>query len=143
MAANLFFIALEFFTAFYSGIPGHRRDLQYLFFGLDGHTTMVPWMWTSVTLMAASLPLLVASLRRKSMRILAAGCALVFLSTWIDKGLGLIAGGLAVSPLETVVDYAPTVPEVLISLGIYAAGALILTLLYRIVLSVRGEAAGR
>ena len=41
---------------------------------------------------------------------------------------------------DTVADYAPTLPEILISLGIYAAGVLILTLFYRIVLSVREEA---
>jgi molybdopterin-containing oxidoreductase family membrane subunit len=42
-----------------------------------------------------------------------------------------------------VADYAPTPPEILISLGIYAAGALLLTLLYKIVLSVREELDGR
>jgi molybdopterin-containing oxidoreductase family membrane subunit len=41
--------------------------------------------------------------------------------------------------MDTVADYAPTLPEILISLGIYAGGALILTLLYKIVLSVRAE----
>ncbi len=70
---------------------------------------------------------------------LAIACGLVFVSTWVDKGFGLIAGGFAISPTETVTDYAPTLPEVLISVGIYAAGALVLTLLYRIVLSVREE----
>ena len=140
--ANLFFIALEFFTAFYSGVPSHRRDLQYLFWGLDGHAAMVPWMWASLAMAAASLPILLRSVRRRSHPLLAVACAMVFLATWVDKGLGLIAGGLAVSPMETVADYAPTLPEVLISLSIYSVGALILTLLYKIVLSVRAEADG-
>jgi molybdopterin-containing oxidoreductase family membrane subunit len=140
MAANLFFILVEFFTAFYSGVPSHRRDLQYLYWGLDGHTAMVPWMWTSLAMGAASLPILLSSVRRHDRRLLAAACGMVFFSTWVDKGLGLIAGGLAVSPMETVADYAPTLPEILISLGIYAAGVLILTLFCKIVLSVREEA---
>jgi len=38
-----------------------------------------------------------------------------------------------------VPDYSPTAPEILISLGIYAAGALILTLFYRIVFFVQQE----
>jgi molybdopterin-containing oxidoreductase family membrane subunit len=41
--------------------------------------------------------------------------------------------------MGTVADYAPTVPELLISLGIYAVGVLLLTLFYKIVLSVRAE----
>jgi len=137
--ANLFFIFVECFTAFYSGVPSHRHDLQYLFWGLDGHAAMVPWMWLSLLMAVASLPILLSSIRRGNQRLLALACGLVFFSTWIDKGLGFIAGGLAVSPMGTVASYAPTVPELLISLGIYAVGVLLLTLFYKIVLSVRAE----
>lgn len=141
MILNLFFILLEFFTSFYSGVPSHRHDLQYLFFGFEGHARMVPWMWTSLVMAAASIPMLLKSIRRRSHLLLAVSCGMVFLSTWMEKGLGLIAGGFAISPMDTVADYAPTLPEVLISLGIYAGGALVLTLLYKIVLSVRQECA--
>jgi len=140
MIANLFFILLEFFTSFYSGVPSHRHDLDYLFFGFEGHSRMVPWMWLSVAMGVASIPILLGSVRRGSHGPLAIACGMVVLSTWIDKGLGLIAGGFAISPMDTVADYSPTLPEILISLGIYAGGALILTLLYKIVLSVRQEA---
>jgi molybdopterin-containing oxidoreductase family membrane subunit len=92
---------------------------------------------------AASIPILLASIRRRTHLLLAIACGMVFLSTWMDKGLGLIAGGFAISPMDAVADYAPTPPEILISLGIYAAGALLLTLLYKIVLSVREELDGR
>ena len=143
MIANLFFILLEFFTGFYSGVPSHRRDLEYLFFGLAGHARMVPWMWASLALGAASIPLLLGSVRRRTNLLLAIASGMVFVSTWMDKGLGLIAGGFAISPMETVAEYAPTLPEILISLGIYAGGALILTLLYKMVLSVRAESEAR
>jgi Ni/Fe-hydrogenase subunit HybB-like protein len=139
MLANLFFILLEFFTGFYSGVPSHRHDLQYLFFGYEGHARMVPVMWAALLMAAASIPLLLSSMRRQSHRLLAVACGMVFVSTWIDKGIGLIAGGFAISPMETVADYAPTLPEILISVGIYAGGALLLTMLYKIVLSVRQE----
>ena len=142
MIVNVFFIAVEFFTGYYCGVPAHRRDLQYLFFGLDGHARMVPWMWASLAMGIASIPVLLGSLRRQTHLLLALACGMVFLSTWMDKGLGLIAGGFAVTPMDTVADYAPTLPEILISLGIYAGGALLLTLLYKIVLSVRAEING-
>jgi Ni/Fe-hydrogenase subunit HybB-like protein len=139
MIANLFFILLEFFTGFYSGVPSHRRDLQYLFFGLAGHAKMVPWMWVSLVMATASIPILLRCVRRRTDLLLAVAAAMVFVATWMDKGLGLIAGGFAISPMETVAEYAPTLPEIFISLGIYAGGGLILTLLYRMVLAVRAE----
>jgi molybdopterin-containing oxidoreductase family membrane subunit len=139
MVVNLFFILLEFFTSFYSGVPSHRRDLQYLFFGFEGHARMVPWMWTSALMAIASIPILLISFRRRSHLPLAIACGMVFVSTWMEKGLGLIAGGFAISPTETVADYAPTRPEILISLGIYAGGTLLLTLPYKIAVSVKQE----
>jgi molybdopterin-containing oxidoreductase family membrane subunit len=62
--------------------------------------------------------------------------------TWIDKGLGMISGGFVPSPLHHVNEYAPTIPEILITLGIYAMGALVLTALFKMAISVKEEAAG-
>ncbi len=55
------------------------------------------------------------------------------------KGLGMVIAGFVPSPLGKVVHYWPTAPELMISLAIYAVGALILTGLYKIVLEVRGQ----
>jgi molybdopterin-containing oxidoreductase family membrane subunit len=43
------------------------------------------------------------------------------------------------NPLGTVTEYWPTIPEFFISIGIYAMGALIISVLYKVVLSVRGQ----
>jgi molybdopterin-containing oxidoreductase family membrane subunit len=67
------------------------------------------------------------------------GCIAVFGSLWIDKGLGMVIAGFVPSPLGTVTHYAPTAPELTISLAIYAAGILIVTGLYKIALEVRGQ----
>ena len=56
---NLFLFAMEFFTAFYSNIPGHQHSLIYLFAGIHGHGVLVPWMWTSVTICLIAAILLV------------------------------------------------------------------------------------
>jgi molybdopterin-containing oxidoreductase family membrane subunit len=50
MILNLFFIVLEFFSSFYSGIPSHRHSIKYLFFGLNGHGILFHGIWTSVFL---------------------------------------------------------------------------------------------
>ena len=50
---------------------------------------------------------------------------------WIEKGMGLIVPGLVPSPLEEVVDYAPSWVEVSITLGILALGIFVVTMLVR------------
>jgi molybdopterin-containing oxidoreductase family membrane subunit len=141
MLLNVFFILLELFTALYSQIPEHVEHFEFLYFGLDGNATLVPWMWTSSVLALASLvALLVPSVRRRE-SWLAVTCGMVFASLWIDKGLGLIVGGFVPSPLGAVTRYVPTLPEVLIVLGIWALGFLMVTVFYRIALAVREEVA--
>jgi molybdopterin-containing oxidoreductase family membrane subunit len=141
MSLNVFFLGLEFFTAFYSQIPGHMHPLVYLYAGLEGHGALVPWMWTSTALAAIALILLVNPGTRKNENILAFAVVAVFFSTWIDKGMGLVVGGFIPSPLEHVVEYTPTLPEVMITLGVWAIGFLILTILFKIAVTVKEEAA--
>ena len=139
MAANLFFILMEIFTAFYSGIPEHTNHFVYLFVGLEGHNALVPWMWTSVILGVVSLILLIAPKTRADENILAFACAGTFISLWIDKGLAMVVVGFIPSSLENITEYCPTLPELCISLGVWAIGFFILTVLYKIALTVRGE----
>lgn len=139
MAINVFLILMEIFTAFYSNIPEDLLHFKYLYVGIDGHTTLVPWMWTSTILAVVALVLLFNPRTRNSMKTLTVACVAVFLSIWIDKGMGMVVTGFVPSPLGEVTEYAPTFTEVAISLGIYGIGALFVTLLYKIALSVRGE----
>jgi molybdopterin-containing oxidoreductase family membrane subunit len=135
-----FFIGLEFFTVFYSRIPEHMEPLVYMFAGLEGHTALVPWMWTSMLLLLVSLALLLVPRTRQNEKTLAIACVTVFLSLWIDKGIGLIVGGFVPSPLGAITEYAPTLPEILIALGIWSLGFLMITVFYKIALSVREAA---
>ncbi len=141
MITNVFFLALEFFTAFYSGIPGHKHSLQYLFFGLDGYGKLVPFMWTFVVLAAVGIALLLVPKWRRQENLLAVAAAAVVVSTWIDKGMGLVVGGFIPNPFERVVEYAPTGAELLITLGVWAIGFLILTILYKVAVGVKEETA--
>jgi Ni/Fe-hydrogenase subunit HybB-like protein len=139
MVINVFFVLMEFFTAFYSGIPEHAEPFRYMFFGLEGHSALTPWMWISMLLAAASLVLLLTPKYRSNPRLLPAACVMVFFSLWIDKGIGLIVAGFVPTAMGTVTEYAPTLPEALIVLAIWAIGALVLTILYKIALSVREQ----
>jgi molybdopterin-containing oxidoreductase family membrane subunit len=137
LAISIFFVAVELFTAFYSAIPEHGQPFRYLFTGLEGHVRLVAWMWTSVLLAFAALVLLIFPQTRKKNRLLALACVGVFVSLWIEKGLGLVVTGFIPSPLETITEYTPTAMEIGITLGVWAGGILILTILYRIFISVR------
>jgi Ni/Fe-hydrogenase subunit HybB-like protein len=137
MFANVFLLGLEFFTAFYSNIPGHMDPFKYLYIGLEGHTKMVPLMWTSSILALASLSVLVFPNLRRKEGLLAFACVSLFISLWIDKGFGLIIGGFIPNMFEGITEYWPTLPESIITLGVWASGLLILTVLYKVVVSVR------
>ena len=139
---NVFFFLCEVFVVFYSRIPSHMSHLQYLFTGLHGHNALVPWMWASMALMVAGIILLVIPTTRRNEAVLAVACVCVFAGTWIDKGLGMISGGFVPNPLHHITEYAPTIPEIVITLGVYATGILILTALYKIAVSVKEEVTG-
>ncbi|HEY3359293.1 MAG TPA: NrfD/PsrC family molybdoenzyme membrane anchor subunit [Polyangia bacterium] len=141
MVASVFFVGLELFTVFYSQIPEHIHHFQYMYLGLDGKSFLVPYMWTSNVLAVLALVLLLNPRARRREGSLAVGCVAVFVSLWIEKGLGLVVTGFIPSPQGTVTEYAPTGPELLIGLGIYALGFLILTVLYKVVVAVRESAA--
>jgi molybdopterin-containing oxidoreductase family membrane subunit len=139
LATSIFFVLVELFSAFYSQIPEHARHFQYLFAGLDGHHNLVPWMWTSAVLAFLALGMLIIPFIRRKEGWLAVACAFVFVSLWIEKGLGLVVPGFIPSPLETITEYVPTGTEIAITLGVWAVGFLLLTLLYKIFVSVRSS----
>ena len=139
MCANVFFILMEVFTAVYSSIPEHLHHFEYLYFGLDGHRELVPWMWASASLAVVSLVLLLVPGWRRTSTLLTVACVTVVVSIWIEKGLGMVVTGFVPSPLGKVTHYLPSLPEVLIGLGIYAFGALVITVFYKVALSVRGQ----
>jgi len=139
LATSIFFVLVELFTAFYSQIPGHMQHLKYLFAGLDGHNTIAHWMGVSALTAVAAFVLLIIPRTRKREPLLAVACCFVFLSLWIEKGLGLVVTGFVPSPLEAIPDYTPTGPEVAITVGVWALGLLLVTMFYKIFVSVRKE----
>jgi molybdopterin-containing oxidoreductase family membrane subunit len=140
MVINMFCLGLEFFTAYYSNIPGHMHPLDYLYFG-HGGSTLVPIMWLSLFGGVGSIFLLLIPRLRNDPKVLPYICAMIFISALLEKGYGLIVGGFTPNPFGRVTPYIPTGVETLISVGIYAIGFLIITVLYKMVISVREEAA--
>jgi molybdopterin-containing oxidoreductase family membrane subunit len=96
-------------------------------------------MWISAILGVASLVFLYVPKFRSNEKILFYTCIAIFISIWIDKGLGMVVTGFIPTPLGKVANYWPTIPEFLISLGIWAIGFFLITIFYKIALSIRKE----
>jgi molybdopterin-containing oxidoreductase family membrane subunit len=137
LATSIFFVLVELFTVFYGQIPEHMEHYRFLFAGLHGYDTIANWMTVSALCAVAALVLLINPRTREKESLLAVACACVFLSLWIEKGLGLIVTGFVPSPLEKITRYTPTGPEISITLGVWALGFLIITALYKIFISVQ------
>ena len=139
MLVSVFFVGLEFFTAFYSQIPSHMDSLKYLFVGLEGHGKLMPFMWLFVVLALVAVVLLVNPKTRKNEKTLKIACGAVFASMWLEKGLGLVVAGFIPNAFDQVREYAPTIPEIMIALGVWATGIFVLSVLYKIAISVKEE----
>lgn len=139
MIANVFFFLLEVFTAFYSNVPGHKAPLEYLFVGLDGSAQLVPFMWVATGLAAVGIFLLLVPKFRRSYKTLVPALLAVFFACMIDKGLGLVLGGFVPNSFEQVVGYAPNPNEIMVIIGVYGIGFLVLTVLCKVAVGVRAE----
>ena len=139
MIANVFFYMLELFTAFYSNIPEAMAPLKYLFVGLDSHTRLVPFMWTATILAFVGIGLLLFPSTRKNDKILPLALVAIIVANWIDKGMGLVIGGFIPNPFDRVTEYVITYTEISVTLGVYAIGILLITILYKVAISVREQ----
>ena len=127
---NLIMLFSEIFKEFY--LPTHHSlPAIYLYFGLKGHNALVPWIWSAIGMNLLGTLSLIFFPGRNNPMLLFPACILLFLGIWIEKGIGLIVPGLVPSPLGEVVDYAPSLVEIGVTLGILALGMLVVTVLIK------------
>ena len=133
---SLFFVLAELFTDFYNETT-HAGSIRYLFLGLDGLNTLQPWIWSALAMNLAAVVVLSVNRLRRTPRWLNLACVLAFVGIWIEKGMGLVVPGFIPTPLGEVFEYRPTLTEWLVSLGIWALGALIFTVLVKATLAIQ------
>jgi Ni/Fe-hydrogenase subunit HybB-like protein len=126
----LFLTMSEIVVEFYARTE-HANGLYYLMFGLHGLTSLVPWFWSAITLMVVAFVLFLIPAVRNNARLLPIPCVMAFSGIWIEKGMGLIVPGFIPSPIGEVTEYFPTFVEWLMTIGIWAAGFFILTILLK------------
>jgi len=130
MAINLFLLGAEAFKEFYSG-GVDSYSIQYLYFGLHGKTSLVPWMWTASVFNITAFFLFLFPKTRENFTTLNIGCVLIIIGVYIEKGMGLIVPGFIPDALGEIYEYSPTTAEIIITMGIWAIGALLYTLLLK------------
>ncbi len=135
LAINLFLVGVEVFTALYSQLPGEVEAWRVAYLDPQGGVRF--WMWGSVGLSLIAFGTLLIPAMRMQRRYLALAAALVFVSVWMEKGLGFIVAGFEPSPLGHVSGYSPTFLEITIAFGVWGVGALVLILAVWLASTVR------
>lgn len=135
MGINLFLLAAEFFKEFYSGSI-HLAPMKYLYFGLHGHNALVPWMWTAMIFNITAFFLFLRPQTRENLFTLNIACVLIIIGVYIEKGMGLSIPGFVPGTLGEIYEYAPTFVEKAVTVGVWATGALIYTLLMKFAIPV-------
>ncbi len=109
----------------------HSAGLQYLMFGYNGLNNLVPWFWASLAAMIAAFVMLLIPSVRKDYGKLQIAVVLAFVGIWIEKGMGLMIPGSIPSPIGEFTQYSPSFLEVFNSLGNWAIGFIVLTILLK------------
>ncbi len=128
---NVFLLVAEVFTEFYAD-SAHVASARYLFFGLHGHNALVPWIWSSIVMNVLALLALVSrKFENRGMILRNIPLVMLIAAIWIEKGMGLVFPGFIPTPLGEIVEYLPTLNEVMVSLGIWGTGLFIMTVLIK------------
>jgi len=125
---NLIMLISELFKEFYA--PTHHSiSAVYLFFGIKGKVALLPWIWTSITMNVIATTVLTFHKLRSNFKVLYVVCGMLFVAIWIEKGFGLIVPGFIPGPWGKIAEYTPTFVEISVTIGIWAMGAFIFTIL--------------
>ena len=124
LGINLFFLFVEIFTDFYSNTLS-GVSLHYLFFGIGDKTSLVPFIWTAVVFNVIAFAIMLTPKYRYNFKTLNVALVLMIIGVYIEKGMGLVIPGQTPDTLGEIYEYVPTTPELLISMALWAFGAMI------------------
>jgi Ni/Fe-hydrogenase subunit HybB-like protein len=135
MFINLFLLGAEVFKEYYSNTI-HLAPMQYLYQGLKGHSDLVPYIWTATFFNVTAFILFLIPQTRENFMTLNIGCGLIFIGVYIEKGMGLVIPGLVPDVLGGIYEYSPTGIEILLTIGIWATGLFVYTMLLRVAIPI-------
>ncbi len=133
---NFFLLFCELFKEFYTDAT-HSLSADYLFFGIGHHGMLVPYIWAGLIMGVIALVIFLHPRWRQNKAVLLTACVLCIVGIWIEKGMGLVVPGFLPSPAGDLVEYAPSVVEFFVSLGIWALGAALFTMMAKVALAIQ------
>ena len=133
---NYFLLFCELFKEFYTDST-HALSAHYLFYGINGHAMLAPYIWTGLALGILAMVIYWVPALYKNPIWMGVASVFCIVGVWIEKGMGLIIPGFMPSPMGDLVEYRPSVSEFLISLGIWAFGALLFTVMAKVALAIQ------
>jgi Ni/Fe-hydrogenase subunit HybB-like protein len=135
MFINLLLLGAELFKEYYTASV-HLAPVRYLFQGLKGHSALVPWIWTAMIFNVTAFFIFLIPDTRRNNVTLVIGCILIFIGVYIEKGMGLVIPGFIPDVLGEIYEYSPTGVEMLITMGIWATGLFVFTMLLRVAIPI-------
>ncbi len=127
---NIIMLISELFKEFYAPTH-HSSSAIYLFFGLHGKNALMPWIYSALAMNVIATGILTVHTLRKDLKLMNLALVLLFVSIWIEKGMGLIIPGFIPGPWGEIVEYFPTWIEIGVTVGIWAMGFFIFTILVK------------
>ena len=135
MFFNLFFTGAEIFKEFYSNTE-HFVYTQYLYFGVQGHNTIVPFGWMALIFDIVAFIIFLVPATRKNFITLNIGAILIYFGVYIEKGIGLIIPGFTPDTLGEIYEYFPSMIEIFVTMGIFSIGFLLYTLMLKVAIPI-------
>lgn len=128
---NMFLFLSEIFVEMYGGSL-HSAAMRQLLFGHDGHYGLAIWVWGAMALEWTAVVILVTPRFAAQRRLVELACVFCFAGVWVEKGMALIVPGFVPTVLGEFAEYSPSLVETLVSVGIWAFGLFVFTLLLRL-----------
>ena len=135
MFVNLFLLGAELFKEFYSATD-HLKFTAHVWTGLGGHRALVPFAWTGLACSVVAFALLLVPRTRRRFATLNAGCVLIWIGVYLEKGFLLVVGGLSPDALGVIHDYRPSPTELAVAAGVFGVGFLVFTGLVKIAVPI-------
>ncbi|MBF0194702.1 MAG: polysulfide reductase NrfD [Magnetococcales bacterium] len=132
---SLFLLGAELYNAFYHN-TAHEISAHLLYTGKIAHDNLTISIYMAITAGLIACIMLFVRRVRENVALLNIASILIFFAIWLEKGLGLIIPGFVPSPLGEIAQYTPSAIEIKVTLGIWAVGAIIFTLLARITIAI-------
>jgi len=133
---NFFLLFCEVFKEFYTD-SSHTLAAEYLFFGIGSHTMLVPYIWGGLLMSLVALVIFLSPKLYEKTGWLLFASVLCVVGIWVEKGMGLVVPGFLPSPAGDLVEYGPSTIEFFVSLGIWAIGAGLFTVMAKVALAIQ------